>query len=47
MLLLKPIRLTGRKPYEVIRDRVWSGFEDIAHHREKMVAAKSWWFPMD
>ena len=35
------------EPYEVIRDRVWSGFEDIAHHREKMVAAKSWWFPMD
>ena len=33
------------EPYEVIRDRVWSGFEDIAHHREKMVAAKSWWFP--
>ena len=25
------------EPYEVIRDRVWSGFEDIAHHREK------WW----
>ena len=23
------------EPYEVIRDRVWSGFEDIAHHREK------------
>lgn len=26
------------EPYEVIRDRVWSGFEDIAHHRRK-----KWW----
>ena len=34
------------EPYEVIRDRVWSGFEDIAHHREKMVA-KSWVVSMD
>ncbi|EOL43272.1 histidine phosphatase family protein [Enterococcus caccae] len=23
------------EPYEKIRERVWSGFEDIAHHREK------------
>ena len=23
------------EPYEVLRDRVWSGFEDIAHRREK------------
>ncbi|MBO0473290.1 histidine phosphatase family protein [Enterococcus ureasiticus] len=23
------------EPYETIRERVWSGFEDIAHHREK------------
>nr|WP_242551065.1 histidine phosphatase family protein [Enterococcus ureilyticus] len=23
------------EPYDKIRERVWSGFEDIAHHREK------------
>ena len=23
--------------YETLRDRVWTGFEDIAHHCEKMV----------
>lgn len=23
------------EPYEVIRERVWSGFEDMAHHRQK------------